>query len=352
MVYTILLVIVLAGSVFEVFYYPNNRKISVQCYFLSSILFVCIGGLTNVNGLDVEAYRDIFSYPITIEDIIGLKQFEPFFLLLCKFFPSYELFILGFMVINLILMSKTFAKTSPFSCLSLYIYIAVYYLLGPMGQLRQALAISILIYAWRYLNDKKFLIYVILASLFHFSAMICFMIYFIPNKLYQWKFYVGLLFIALIFFIPTQYLFINVLTVSIESMGYFIGGKLGIYLNEDHTQISLPFLIIKLFLFLLLLWKRSDLEKNYALFPKLFNIYIVSIFLYLFLSFSGSIGGRLSLYYSITEVILIPYLFKSLKTNHIKFVVYPVFIILYAYQFYSLLIDYSFVFLPYKSFIL
>lgn len=188
----------------------------------------------------------------------------------------------------------------------------------------------------------------IIASFFHYSAIICILLYFIPNKLKSVKFYVSIVAISVFVYIPMQRIMMNLLT---HVMGYSLGtagAKVAFYLSSESTQISILYLMYKILILSLLLWKRDKL-LNMSLFPKLLNIYVVSIVMWLFLSFSGSLGGRLSLYFSISEVLLVPYLFWAFRHTQLRFIIYPIFIILCTYKYYSFLYKYAYVFLPYKS---
>lgn len=352
MIYGIFILSLAVGAMFELIYYPRNHKISMQSYLICSIMFICIGGLTSVNGLDVAAYNEIFTSPIMLKDIITPKQFEPLFLAFCSLFPSYEPFIFIFMIINVLLLSSTILRFSPFVCLSLFVYVSTYYLLGPMGQLRQALAVSIIIYAWIFYSQRRFLLLALIASLFHFSALITLLIYFIPNKLYQPRFYISLLLVSVILYLPMQTYLINNLMVYLDGIQTLATEKVDIYLaGAEAKHISYSFLLFKLFLASLLLWKRNDL-MSLPIFPKLFNMYIVSIIIYLFLSFSSSIGGRLALYFSIPEILLVPYLFSVLRRKQIKYIIYPLYMLTYIYLYISFIFEFSSAFIPYKTFLL
>lgn len=348
MIYNALLFVPLLGVMVETIYTSKVTVLSNRYFLLISLFFIGVGGLTKTNGLDINAYTAIFESPITANDIWEFGQFEPFFLLLCNCFPSYESFIFVFMVINLIFISRTIKRYSPYTCLSLFVYITGYYLLGPMGQIRQAIAISIMIYAWRYFNEKRILFWVAIASLFHYSAIICILLYFISDKLKSVKFYVLIVAISVIVYIPIQGIMMNLLAnVMGNSLGV-AGAKVALYLSTESTQISILYLMYKLLILSLLLWKRNAL-LSIRIFPKLLNIYVVSILMWLFLSFSGSLGGRLSLYFSMTEILLLPYIFWAFRNAQLRFIVYPIFITLCIYQYYSFLYEYAFIFLPYKS---
>lgn len=75
MVYTILLFVVLLGVMLEITGGSKAPVISNRYFLLISLCFIGVGGLTNTNGLDIDAYLSIFETPITSDDIWGFGQF-------------------------------------------------------------------------------------------------------------------------------------------------------------------------------------------------------------------------------------------------------------------------------------
>lgn len=322
----------------------SNKALSYFLYIFIAILFVGIAGLTDGNGLDWNAYKDIMNEHISINDIWGHPQYEPLFLLSYKLFPTYSLFLFVFVCINLFLISKTIFKYSPYITISLFVYICVYYFLGIMGQIRQAFAISIIIFAWSYVEQRRFLIYILLAGLFHVSAFICLLYYVIPNHLLKKKYY---LFVLL--FVSFSYVFFQKFIFSL--LDSFASGKVLYYLVNEEAAISISFLLYKILLFLLILFKID--KNNDSLFlNKILNIYFLSILLYLILSFSSSIGGRIILYFSITEILIIPYLFKFYMNMKFGALIFILFLSFNIYQYFSFLTSYSDIYIPYRCLLL
>lgn len=344
--YSILLIAALLGTIIEIFY---SAKYSTPFFILISILFILVGGLTK-NGLDYDAYVEIFKYPISFNDVWSFGQFEPLFLISCSIFPSYQCFLFFYVILNWIFISKAIIKDSPYICISIFVYITTYYILGLMGQLRQALAISLMISAWHLPKGKLFPL-IIIASLIHYSAVICLLIYIIPNKLLNCKYYFFAVVLALIAYFALQEIVSNLLiNISELEFSSTAMGKFSLYAigSTESPSGSILFLIYKIYIVILLLWKKTQFQKN-QLFPKLFNMYILSIILWAGLSFSGTLGGRLALYFSITEIFLIPFLIKAYHRTPIGIAICFSIVVCCIYQFYSLISDLSVVLLPYKS---
>ena len=138
-----------------------------------------------------------------------------------------------------------------------------------MGQIRQAFAISIIIFAWSHVGKRRFLIYILLAGLFHISAFICLLYYVIPNHLFKKKYYFFVL-----LFVSFSYVFFQEFIFSL--LDSFASGKVLYYLANEEATISISFLLYKILLFLLILFK-IDKNNDFLFLNKIFNIYFLSI---------------------------------------------------------------------------
>lgn len=341
-IYSLLIIISVIFVILERTFYPfySNKVFTYYLYFILAILFVCIAGLTDGNGLDWNAYKDISNEVVSFSDIWSHPQYEPLFLLFYKLFPTYNFFLFIFVLVNCIFISITIFRYSPYIITSIFIYICIYYFLGIMGQLRQALAISVIILAWPYIEKKSFILYVILASLIHISAIVCLLYPLIPNTIFKKKYY----FLILLFFFLTHS-FLQDIIFSI--LGSFSSGKILYYLINENNNISITFFLYKALLFFLFLYNIGKCNK-FILANKFLNIYFISIILYLILSFSSSIGGRIILYFSITEVLIIPFIIKSYLYKKTGVIVYFIIIFFNIYQYYSFINAYKDIFIPYK----
>ncbi len=337
--YCSLLVAIILFAFVEFLASKLNKISYYYFYVIVAVLFICIAGLANGNGLDWDSYQEISELGLTFRDIGFHSSYEPFFLLLYNIFPSYHIFLFFFVLINFILLSKTILRYSPYVAISILVYVCTYYFWGMMGQLRQALAISIIVFAWPYIESRKFVIYVLIASLFHYSAIVCLLYLLIPNFLYKKKYYIAILFVAIFLCGLIQ----GLMKTFLEG---FVGGKILYYLSED-GGISIIFFFYKLFVFFMFL---SVINRVESLLPKykILNIYFLSILLYLLLSFSASIGGRIVLYFSVFEILIIPFIIHFYWKKKTGLLVFMLFLILNIYQFFSFLFSYSDIFVPYK----
>ena len=339
-VYSFFIIILSIASVVELVVYNKRKDVISFFYVLIAISFVAIGGFTEGNGLDWYAYQSISQEKISINDIWNHSQYEPLFLLLYDSFPTFHVFLFVFVCLNFILLSKTIISNSPYVIISIFIYVCVYYFLGIMGQLRQALAISLIVFSWPYIKSKKIIFFVLLASLFHYSAIICLLYYCVPNRLFKKHVYLC----VLLFICFTFEYFQSLLLTALENFSY---GKVLLYVNIEDGGISTVFILYKLFVFFLFLYRIDRCVTNLPKY-KIANIYFLSIILYLILSFSSSIGGRIILYFTMFEILIIPFIINSYSRMIKRLLISILFIMINVYQYFSFLYSFSDTFIPYK----
>ena len=228
-----------------------------------------------------------YDYPtyyrsITIAYAEDLEKFEPLsrlFIQIAAYFDSPWLIFILFGIPTYICAFIACKRTCSFQ-LAFWTYVFLF-LLSSFGAIRQAAAISILMYAVYYIKEKRLFTYLVLcifASLFHVSALIMLPIYFVYHYV-SWKF-ILLLMISMVIFFPI------VFTILLENDIYTY------YLRSTvtHEGGSLTrFFYIGLYALLLFIAYRNhmlqDTKKTFtALMPALFFPFL----------FGGHLGGRLS----------------------------------------------------------
>lgn len=331
----------------------------IKQWWLIFVLFVIIIGGTNGNGIDWDGYFVQYSdyRNLSLEELI---QFEPGFALLLIVLGDCHVFLFFMAILCFLMVFSTLKHECRYPVVGLFIYIITMSLYMYMGVYRHAIAQSIVIYAWQYRYcNKKFILLLVLACMFHYSSVIALFYFFIPRK-------TRLPIKTLLLLLILGYLLRSYLVTALSlSSGFFpaiIAGKLGIYMNSEEfgTSFSILFFLFKLFTFVVCYKKISRNDENSAFF---INAYAISIILYLVISFTPSFG-RLVYYYSCTEIILIPILLsnfaydyntsklKSLRKNcDISVLVFMLFTFVYSYMYTQSLLSYYDIFVPYKSII-
>lgn len=186
LVYILLLAFIILGNFFF-----EKRKNGEKIYLiLTFLILTLISGLRNYTvGVDTVVYVNFFENLKNISfQNLNLLRYEYGFSLFCKVISiitdDYHVFLflvsafINFSVVHFI------NNNSRNKFLSLLMFVLCNYYFSYMNIMRQALAISIVLFSLEFLKKNKllqFTILVILASQFHFSAIICLVLIFL-NK--------------------------------------------------------------------------------------------------------------------------------------------------------------------------
>lgn len=299
----------------------SAKKKSQSLYFFT-IFFLSI--LIGFRGLEVGP--DTLTYETIFENIGEHNIYtypEPgwviFNLIIFKIGGSFHLMLWLSAILILYYISKSIQRYSPNILLSIFLLYSLYFVFYSMNIVRQIVAVSIVLYAYTKLIERKnklFFIYICLAALFHYTAIITFSIWWIKNiKFSKFKVYLGLLISFIGGFI--------VISSSILSM---ILGPYAHYLTSEkngyRTSIIIPFLL-SCFLSVLCLFiyntSKNKVKESLWMNIYIWGVIINNLLLYLFL------GTRVVMYFSITQIILLP---MYLYNNTFKQKIFPVFIII------------------------
>lgn len=170
---------------------PVNKRINLSfACFIFFQLFI-IAGFRHPDILnDTQAYIDNFNAIDTSKSFWYLEgRFEPAFQFFMKFISYYIsknplalLIISSFITQGLIVLFLY--KNSSLLWLSFFLYITFRLFFFSTSGLRQGLAVAICLFAYQYLKGNKaiyFFLLVIVATLFHYSAMIFIFLYFVKR---------------------------------------------------------------------------------------------------------------------------------------------------------------------------
>lgn len=198
--------------------------------------------------------------------------------------------------------------------LSLYIYF-MFYFFPSLNIQRQMLAVSIIIFAYKFIIEKKFwkyLFFIVFAMSFHRASIIALTFYFLNfkrGKYYQMKsslYYLSLIvspvFLLFIISIGESLPFVGVYFTNYEIE--FIGIGLSAFL--DLGIVLLPALIFKN--------KIENYNSNYSILINISYLLIPATFL----SFFQHWAFRIRIYITITQLIILPMIVKMVKNKNEK----------------------------------
>ena len=261
---------------------------------------------------------------------------EPYYIFISKAFSFLGetgfYFVLFFHIwITLRVLKKVFFLNKAHLPYSLILYLSNFYILFGMIQIRASIALSLFYYAIIFYQNKpyRYIITILLACLFHYSALIFFPIYFLikikPNK------YIILSLITLGFVVNNLVFdflsfFIDLLPIS------DVQNKLLTYSLESRAEqfaINLmgPYIISKLLLGLLVLTLMNKGMLINQLKRTFIMLYFTGIIIYIYLSPFPELAVRLSNYMFFSEIFIIPMFIdvfkekKLVKTSILAFAV-------------------------------
>ncbi len=343
-----------------VFFYEYNidHKIKLIFTILVLLILVILTGLRGSVDGDYENYFDIYNKVTKYYNYYS-NIVEPGYIYINKFAYSIHLgfnFVLFIMAILTIMPKVNFffihSKNFP---LTLIIFYSTIFFIFDFTQIRQAFAIGIFMCSLKYIINKNilmYLIFIIFASLFHYSALILLPGYFLFNKNYNNN---------LLYFLVAVCTIISVLQIKINLFDIFfenvqladnVYGKLNYYQqSEIYSFISIKQV---LFGFIFIFLKKSDFIQNKYL-NILINLYIFGIVLTTALNQVSEVAYRIKWYFFWTECILVVSLVSHFSKNirPFKFALNLIFIIYYFIIFIILLDNLSnngqFIY-PYKLF--
>lgn len=321
--------------------YKLNSKV------LNSIAFVCmwiISGFRYLVGTDFDMYQN---YYINIDQInMNNNYLEVGYLILNKvvkiisrdIFNEQIIFVVTSFIILLSIYKVVIQYSNKYE-MSIFLFITMYFYYSSFNGLRQFIAIGITFLGLKYIEQRNFrayMTYIFIACLFHSSAIVMLIAYFIVNNNFRNNTYFIILSISIIIysFLPT---ILNIIFKIIPRYSKYSGNGLNIFLNEgSHWMHSVILLIIFLIsiLFkdkLVNLDKKNNIYINFIFFATIFQIFGMKSVLF----------SRVVYYFSIYSIILIPSI-VSITIKKLKPIVYMfILLVFYSINFVLLLLNQS-----------
>lgn len=292
---------------------PENGYYKIIIFFGLGIILVFAAALREI-GVDRDSvlYEEMFNN-------YDVSMVEPSFRLISDFIHTYlesNIIYLFFLYAIFGVFTKLFAITelTKLWFLSLVIYLSNFFIIQELTTIRAGVASGFLMLCIKPIYDrdwKRFLLFVIIAIFFHYSALVILPLWFlgnVPRK--QW----------LLMSIPVGYLIyfsgINLVGV-IPIPG--VQEKLEMYKqlqelgDEKSTTINVFNLLFlaRIVIFYFLLWKYELIVSNNKYFPLLMKIYCLGLVVFLVFSTMPVVAFRINELFIVVEIILIPLLFYA-----------------------------------------
>lgn len=303
----------------------HMRKIDIKkdrrFLIISFIFLLLFMGLRGNNvGLDMVNYKEFFRKingdygTLTLYQMLTNGGFEKGFviytILMSWITNSFGVYIFITTFLSLIGIYFFVRDNSKNYFLSVFIFITFGFFINVITILRQAMAISILLYSVKYIKEKRifpFIFCVIFAAFFHKTALIFIITYFLQYvKLTKIKVLIYLIANIIIFFFRKQ--IVNIFTTLLYNQ----------YLDYGDTSgggYKMLLFILGIALFVGLLSKKFD--KNKFLNNLFLNTLLLSI-PFQILSTSQGLIARIVFYYSTFLMALIPNVIESYQNGERK----------------------------------
>lgn len=297
----------------------KSRHATAILAMIFAVILILVAGFRTI-GIDQDSIG-YYNYYNLSDDQMAMAA-EPTFVLISRFAhwaSPLEGLTIVFFIYALIGVSVKFYAISKLSdqfWLCVLTYFSQYYLLHDMTQIRAGCASAFLLLVIYYAYQRNLFRYAIAMAasiFFHFSAMAAIPIYFLSSKLDNFRRFLiamaiplGLLFrqvkLNFSFIVPIDLVDnkINVYTTSIA------------YTSVDLNPFNLVYLVKYALLYLLLL-RSKTISEHSPNFMLLLQIYSLSMFAYLALSYNVALAMRISELLGIVEIVLIPCLVYAFR---------------------------------------
>lgn len=283
----------------------NNKLVKISVALIVTVVFTLILGLrSEFIGVDTPTYYIIFNI-INYSGIDSSNfRWEPGFVALNQLIhflngdAKYAILAFAFLTIYFII--NFLNKTSPNFTISLTLYIGFGYFFYAFNGIRQAIAMSIICYSFRYLYEKKYILWTLLFLLafsFHYSSAV-FLLYFTPlavkrHKLLLWGWLISLAFIASG----------SLIAQLVDSVSFLFPSQYVSYAEFDQTESFRIKMLVSQFFFIgfYLCYKKIEpsFEKRLLLLS-MYGVILSNIF-----AFAGYLD-RTAFYFVMFQLVAVP----------------------------------------------
>ena len=294
----------------------KNKNIEILGFFISILFAISLGCLrSNLVGTDTPGYvRDM---PITVsQSVSNIFEYErdPIFWVFIKFLflfsDSYTLYFSVLAIVFWLFSALVIKKYAQEIFLGLLIFITFRFSDFYLNAMRQGFSIAIIMYSIKFIFDKKpinFVITVLIASLFHNSALF-FMFAYLLQYVNLQKMRL-LLFVLFVFVFLTKGWLYNYVFKSLVAEN----GQYGLYANIESDH-GILYLILYTVTFLICSFFMKKFENNRT-FNILFNLVYIGLLLQV-ITLKNVGFARIAVYYTQYFVLIVPMVYKQMVKDY------------------------------------
>jgi len=327
-------------------FYRRYEKLLIPLLFF--VLFLFTAFRPGLGGFDYKNYERLFTNVSPIYELNLTSEYFEYDLLyvlansLVKTFTNnFVVFLVLYTFFTHLIMFSVIKDYSRDFFYSMFIYFSTYYMWHNFTLLRQNVAILIFWFSIRYIKKGNFWKYsglIIIAYLFHSSAILLIPFYFILRIMAKLSLEKKYTFTLLLCFLkPVSDIFLNVIYGVLVYLN--IGrSTLAVYLSNASRGINTLFIVESLLIMFLVYFNKDNtlLTQN--------GIFVDLLLLSLILSiwFSNyEIFARFIEYFRIYYLILIPILITSIKRIYFKYIAFVLTTAYFLFRLYRYLITFD-----------
>lgn len=298
---------------------PKNKKIYVTIIFL--ILAIMSAVRNSDVGVDTTQYCIAFKKinNMGIERALEETRYESGFIVLCSF--------LGKIINNhqiLLVVTAMFIQATIFKfiyeesddvILSSLCYVFLNCFAMYMSCMRQAIAIGIILLAYIYFLKKgkliKYILSVLIASLFHQSALIMLILIAFKNAKFKKEYFSYSIYLSIIFFFTANILF-ELFTKLFPVYENYAESK---FFESNYFGALINSLVAFSFYVIGVIANKFDKRTNEKDETDFFAFVIMLNFIFYVLTIKISIFNRITTYFNIFNIVWIPKLISNIKND-------------------------------------
>ena len=334
----------------------NKKSQKLVYYFITFLLFI-LSFIRWETGTDWENYFNTFKYATSITNIIAVEEIGFRFLnfIIRSISENYTIFLFFTSIILYSFKYPILYKLSEIPILTIFMTVSLY--LGDIFYVRQAIAGAIILFSLKYIFRKeffKFLIFIIMSTLIHNTAIIFLPAYYIINYInFNKKKYI-------IFFILSIAVSMFIQDILVKLSLFFpdnYSNRINYYLLQlnnnfnykngtDKIKILISASLNRIFLLSVFYSFRKKVSDKII---KLFELYYFGSLLFIIFTPLSFTFGRIVYYYDLIQLLIYPSLYKYINNKYNK-LIFLILFFTYCYLKYKVLINTFYPFyIPYRT---
>ncbi|MEG0467816.1 MAG: EpsG family protein [Mucinivorans sp.] len=329
-------------SNFDIWNIKLNQRSKRWMYFCALALMVLFAGCRWFNVplnpepgvwiiFDYTAYETVYDNPLSITNFFSdwldsgniAKSMDPGYVFISSFFSNYiftnaNLFFLTLSLFTVVVFAKGLNRNhiNYGIFIILFIFLTRLYFQYNFIMMRQAVAMSIVWWAIPFIHKKqfwKFTLFCILGGLFHFTAFLFVIVYFLPRFQFSNKFLLICLPILFAFSLLgiTDFVILKILSTGLGSIG--LDDKINAYIgNELYSRGINPLNFVEIvpFLYFAIKYRVSMCATQEGKF--FFNLFILYI-VFMIITMNMMALTRISSYYLYSIFFIVSFAFKEIR---------------------------------------